>query len=443
MIGTGKNCNHDQNAPSLHPKEFPILGTSEKWVAKLCADSKSEREQAAVWLLEHGTPETLVSIAKLLFTDISSQTHATCLDILEKHDVAASLKDLAQDGWLDEVKAEAENFHIVSRIVGERYLAYSILLGLQIQSIKKDIEFHNRTLVQFTSDSDMVQALPLGQFRLQVTSVLLSIGIQASDKIEYPLTESNMLQLIGELPLLVAPLFGISLKRLIAIQLPAQPYTVLGITTPSGHVYIELKDFRNIILRLIQNDLEKLGEEKLELQLDTSEAKAAFEKQDLDRVHHLLQTWPGLLSTLLKSPIKNELNDNQLQQIAEGTQMLAAVYLKQEKYAWAKETLRLGVRYTCDSSHAGPLYLALGKLYNQTEDYGESIGYLRRALAFNEDAFETYTALSDALFFRNKKLCAYLLMKEAKTLHPLPPPLQQRFDEVKQTMREKEIGWPG
>lgn len=423
------------------PRSTFILGTIEKLAEKLLSDAKNIREQAIVALLEKDPDAVLNAICSLLLTDISSYTRAACFDISERLEGTISLESIQQDGWLDDVRAEAENFELVSRIIGERYLAYSILLGLQIDSIKNDQNKTDGTIVQFTADNEMIQMLPLEQFKSQVTSVLLSIGPQNSEEFSLPLTEQKALELIGELSLLVAPLFDISVQRLFAVKPDNILRSVISVKTPSGYSYLNLRDFHHLIVELIQRDLEKLGPAQLSLELNADAALLAYQQQNWEEVISQLETWPGLLSTMLRSPAKKQLTADQLLHIAKGTQMLADVYQMQDNLTWAKEIYRLGIRYVENTTYGGPLYFALGLLHNNEGEFGQAIGYLRRALSLGDNPAQVYAALGKALLERKKVFGAYLAFKEANTLGADIQLVEKELNQMKQTIEKHQILW--
>ena len=358
------------------------------------------------------------SLIPLLQLDIPDTTHKTCMNILQKTGSLVSLDALRQDNWFDELKAEVdpENIDLVSRILGKRYFAYSLLLGLQITSIRQHSDEPGNTIVEFTSDSEMVQKLPLSQFNMQVASVLLGIGINAQRHCTLPLTDEQALTIIGEVPLLVAPLFEIFPTHLAAVQKGALFNCVIGLATPKGRAFLAIEEFDKLILQLLRFDVQRYGQGKIDHDFDTEPALAAYEQQDYQQVINLLETWPGLLSTMLKTPAQKELSDKQLMGIAKGCQLLSSAFEHIGNSEYAQEVIRLGIRYTADTPYAGPLYLEMGLILNKAEQFGEAIAYLRRATRILPTVVMGWSELGKALMQRHRCIAAWLVLEHAMTL---------------------------
>ena len=381
--------------------------------------------------------EDPVKVAELLIpmlqADIPDDLHDICMDILQQVGVCISLEGIRQDHWFDELKAEADpqNIEIVSQIVGKRYFAYSILLGLQIQSLKQTADpnlarlsddsldeggMSKSTLVEFTSDSEMIQKLPLEQFNLQVASVLLGIGVNATRHCTLPLTAEQALSIIGEMPLLVAPLFDIFPTHLAAVQKGSLFKCIIGLSTPKGRAFLSIEEFDKLVLQLLRFDVQRYGQERLTFDFDTTSATAAFNRGDYQQVIHLLETWPGLLSTMLKTPAQKELNETQLARIASGCRLLSGAFRHMGETEFAMEVIRLAIRYTADTEFVAPLYLEMGALLNHEERFGEALAFLRRATVLDPESATGWASLGKALRHQHRLIAAWIALREAQSL---------------------------
>lgn len=404
------------------------------------------RQLRAVEALGQMPPKTVgEALITLMQQDISMNTSNRCMALLEKLGICVSLTTLRQDHWFEQLQqsGDATNMALVTRIVGKRYLAYSILLGIQIEQLHINERNPDLTMVNFTTDTEMVQKLPLSQFCMQVTSVLLSIGIHSEHKAVNPMTEAQALAICGEMPLLVAPLFDIFPTHVSAIQLDDRFLGMVCLDTPKGHAYLKIDEFHKLVLQLLQLDMYRFGGENLFEDLDTRAAAKAYRKRNFEEVATLLETWPAVLSTMLKSPAQKNLTAEQLEKIAEGCQLLSGAYLHTGQTAWAEEVIRLGIRYVSDTPHAWSLYLEMGLLLNVERRYGEAIGFLRRATVLSPESAEAWAALGKALRQRRRLIAAWFVLKEAQRLKAPGKKIRSDLRYVKEAFKKAKISWPG
>ncbi|MBN2717157.1 MAG: tetratricopeptide repeat protein [Deltaproteobacteria bacterium] len=433
-----------------------IDNVADRLAEQLRSENEAQRQQAAEMLFKEDPSRVADVLIPMLQSSISDDVHGLCMDILQKTGGCVALDQIRQDHWFDDLKADADpgNFELVAGIIGNRYLAYSILLGLQITRLRQMESPNAMTIVEFTSDSEMIQKLPLSQFNLQVASVLLGIGIHTIRECELPLTEEQALSIIGEMPLLVAPLFDIFPSHLAAVQKGSLFKSVIGMTTPRGKAFLTIDEFHRLILQLLRFDVQRYGQERLAFDFNTGPAVAAYEQQDYAQVISLLETWPGLLSTMLKTPAQDALSEPQLEGIAQGCQLLGSSFIYMGNVQYAEEVLRLGIRYTGDTPFGAQLFLDMGVLLNQEERYGEAIAFLRRATVTQPTLVAGWIALGRALRHRGRRVAAWLALSHAiSILHEKEDAMDDadrsamaeadaERHPVAQAIEEAAIAWP-
>jgi len=383
-------------------------------------------------------------IAELLCATDRSETLAACLDVAQRFGALVSLSAVRRDGWLDRIGRDAENFSLVSQIVGRRQLAYAILLGVRITSLARDPVTPANTSVHFTVEDGQEQVLPLAQFRSQVTASLLGIPRHPRPVTSLPAEERDGAELLGDFFLLTAPLFDISLSRLVLFPADEGFSAVVGFTDAMGHSFMPIDDFRQMITDSIAEDLKAVQPVRHRLDLSLVEtAQQATADGDFDRVISLLETWPGLLSTMLRTPEVQSLKTHQLVWIAAGLKLLGDAFDAKGDKRWSEELYRLGLQYIRDLEEGAPLYLTMGLLMNREDRSGEAIGYLRRALALGTPPVEIYPALGIALLKTGKTIGAYFILKEARRLGGVPSDaVQEALECAADRIRAAQLSWP-
>src|SRR5262245_63601947 len=131
------------------------------------------------------------------------------------------LDSLRTDGWFERIGEGIGSFQALCEIVGERFFAFSIIVGARITALTVDRRSPDQTLVDFVvgvgdSDADLEpQRLTLADFRRRLVGALL---VEEDRDAPAPARETDVeaIQLfIGVRYLLLAPLYGYSLLELI------------------------------------------------------------------------------------------------------------------------------------------------------------------------------------------------------------------------------------
>src|SRR6202042_3669620 len=131
------------------------------------------------------------------------------------------------DGWFERIGEGIGSFQALCEIIGERFFAFSIIVGARITALTVDRRNPDLSLVDFVvgvSEADEglePQRLTLADFRRRLVGALLV----EDDKPAPPPTresEVEVIQLfIGVRYLLLAPLYGYSLRKLVLRGLDA------------------------------------------------------------------------------------------------------------------------------------------------------------------------------------------------------------------------------
>jgi hypothetical protein len=130
------------------------------------------------------------------------------------------LDALRTDGWFERIGEGIGSFQALCEIVGERFFAFSIIVGARITALTIDRRSPDQTLVDFVvgsaeTDGDLEpQRLTLADFRRRLVGALLVEEEKNAPAPERD-TDVEAIQLfIGVRYLLLAPLYGYSLVSL-------------------------------------------------------------------------------------------------------------------------------------------------------------------------------------------------------------------------------------
>jgi len=126
------------------------------------------------------------------------------------------LSDVRSDGWFEAVGAQMESFRAICDIVGERFLAFSMIAGVRLTGITVDSVNPADSLVEFMAGEEdtKTQQLGLGDFRRRLVEALLAADPLQPDP-SPEMSRDDVAKLVGGRYLLLAPLYGVRLLRLV------------------------------------------------------------------------------------------------------------------------------------------------------------------------------------------------------------------------------------
>ena len=328
-----------------------------------------------------------------------------------------SLDAVRTDGWFERIGEGIGSFQALCEIVGERFFAFSIIVGARITALTVDRRNPDLSLVDFVvglgeTDSDLEpQRLTLADFRRRLVGALL---VEDDKPAPAPTreTETEVIQFyIGVRYLLLAPLYGYSLRRLV-------------IEGDSAHVAVshdgleeqhDLDSFRFRIRAMVREELDRAASgarSAIDLSKVT-EAEGAALRQDWPKVVSLLGTWPAPLAIFLRTPEGQMLTSDARALIAKGLGLLGSACVHLNEVEQAEEVFRIGIQYAQEGVAAADLFRRLGEALLRDDRPGEAIGPLRRALAFGGPVADVMPPLARAFLRRKKFVAAYACLRDA------------------------------
>ena len=360
----------------------------------------------------------------------------------EQKERAFELDAVRTDGWFERIGEGIGSFQALCEIVGERFFAFSIIVGARITALTVDRRNPDLSLVDFVvgaGDAEEAlepQRLALADFRRRLVGALLVEDDKPAPEPSRE-TEIEAIQLyIGVRYLLLAPLYGYSLLKLDLDEDEGAQLVVLHDGVEETHA---LDAFRFRVRALVREELERAASgSRSAIDLSkVTEAETAAAVGDWSKVVTLLGSWPAPLAIFLRTPEGQLLTPDARGLIAKGLGLLGSACVYLGEIEQAEEVFRIGIQYAQEGLAAADLFRRLGEALLKSERPGEAIAPLRRALAFGGSPGEVMPLLARAFLRRKKWVAAYACLRDAVQAGVEERDIAQELREV-----EGELGVP-
>jgi tetratricopeptide (TPR) repeat protein len=349
------------------------------------------------------------------------------------------------DGWFERIGEGIGSFQALCEIIGERFFAFSIIVGARITALTVDRRNPDLSLVDFVvglgeaEDGLEPQRLTLADFRRRLVGALL---VEDDKPAPEPTreTEIEVIQLyIGVRYLLLAPLYGYSLRNLQLDDEGAQ-LVVLHDGVEETH---DLDAFRFRVRALVREELERVASgSRSAIDLSkVTEAEAAALRKEWTKVVQLLGSWPAPLAIFLRTPEGQLLTPDARALIAKGLGLLGSACVHLGEVEQAEEVFRIGIQYAQEGVAAADLFRRLGEALLQNDRPGEAIGPLRRALAFGGAATDVMPPLARSFLRRRKWVAAYACLRDALEAGVSERELADELRQVEGALGVALTGW--
>lgn len=355
------------------------------------------------------------------------------------------LDALRTDGWFERIGEGIGSFQALCEIVGERFFAFSIIVGARITALTIDRRSPDQTLVDFVvgsaeTDGDLEpQRLTLADFRRRLVGALLVEEEKHAPAPERDTDVESIQLFIGVRYLLLAPLYGYSLVSLSMTNEEGE----LTVLHDGVEEKFDLDGFRLRVRSHVREELDRVAtgaRSAIDLS-KVAEAEACALRKEWPKVIALLGTWPAPLAIFLRTPEGQMLAPEARALIAKGLGLLGSACVHLGEIEQAEEVFRIGIQYAQEGMAAAELFRRLGEALLINERPGEAIGPLRRALAFGGLPQDVLPPLARALWKRGRYVAAFACLKDALAAGAPEKELAEDIREVETKLGPALTAW--
>lgn len=331
-----------------------------------------------------------------------------------------SLDAARADGWLERLGEGQPAFGKLCDILGEHFVAFSVIAGVRITAIALDARSPDRSMVDFgVGDDPATQRLPLSELRRKLAEVVMADGARTETGLLAAEPSIEELQgRIGFRWVLLAPIYGYELRQL---HVDARGETALTVGRDGVSTVLALEELKEALRACVRVDLSRAAASRVAspFSIDLSlvpQVLDASANGDHEKVIELVGSWPGPLSVLMRTAEGQNLAPEARASLARALGALGTAHARVGRHEWGQEVLRLGIQWAQDGAAAGDMFARLGLLALEGGRPGEAIGLLRRSLSLEADPKVVVPALARAFAAQGRHLPALVLIERARAL---------------------------
>jgi tetratricopeptide (TPR) repeat protein len=300
--------------------------------------------------------------------------------------------------------------------VGEPLVALALAAGYRIASATVDRTTGDVSTLSWVRDlpdgSEQSASGPAATLRNEVLAALLG-DADPNTPLAVKADADALRAFIGQRYLLLAPLFGLALRRLLVSDDGDARLVV-------GHDGIEeivpIKQLRRFMRARIVDVLQGGRGRAVSIDLEqAAEARVAFDEGRYDEVVGKLASWVAPLMMYHRTPEGAALDASTRADISRALGVLGRTFHKLGRADESEETLRLAVQYAHDSPAAGEMYRTLARTMIDDGRFAEAIAPLRRALAVQAEPAQTLLDLARCYVKTGKAVAALACVRDARS----------------------------
>jgi tetratricopeptide (TPR) repeat protein len=319
------------------------------------------------------------------------------------------------DGWFDRVIAGVPALDRLCGALGDALVALSLVAGFRIQNATIERTTGEVTSLGWTRDEDespeRVSNGPPNAMRTEVLAVLIGEPDLATKEPANDGDHDAIRAFIGPRYLLLAPLFGLTLRRLL---LDSQAEPRIAAAHDGIEEIVTLKQLRRFLRSRVVEALQ--GGRGRGVQIDLEQARVAREAFDGGRYEEVvgrLAAWVAPLMMYHRTPEGAALDASTRADISRALGVLGQTFHKLGRAEESEEALRLAVQYAHDGPAAPEMYRTLGRTMMAEGRFSEAIAPLRRAAALDPVSPDGLCDLARCFVQTKKAVAAWGVLRMA------------------------------
>lgn len=392
----------------------------------------ASRIDACRAILSAGDPAALHVLHEVRIASTPSRFGQALEELLAERGLVVSLEPYVVENWFDAMIKRIDGFEEVCDVVGYRFMAFSLIIGINLRAVMHNPEFPSESTVEFAIQGEaQIQEAPIEDFRKMLLVSLLSTD-PAAKPVGLPPSRDEIARLVGVRYLLLSPLYGVRPRKLYVLDqsLGTDGYSVVFDHEGEAREW-SLERFREFLRDFVSAEQvrEPAARGRYAAE-DVRSAEKALGAGNPERALEYLRDWilfvrnfrlTGSVAQLVKEPDAL---------FARGLLLTGRAYRLMERNRLSEDLLRFSIQLIPAGPTLPLFYYELAIIMMQENRFGEAIAPLRHSLKLGLTHERVYPYLGEALLRSDRFVGASLVLGELNREGLLDAQGKKMFEEV-------------
>lgn len=390
------------------------------------------RLEACRDILDRGDLQAIRIMHEVRLSETPSRYSHSIDELLADRGLLVDLEPFIVDNWFESMLRRIEGFEEVCDVVGYRFMAFSLIIGINLRAVMHNPEFPAESTVEFViQGEDESQEAPIEDFRKMLIVSLLSED-PPTVPVDTPPTRDDVARLVGVRYLLLSPLYGVRPRKLYIVdqELGTDGYSVVFDHDGETREW-SLERFREFLRDFVSE--EQVREPAARGRFapeDVRSAEKSLSAGNPERALEYLRDWilfvrnyrlTGSVAQLVKEPDAL---------FARGLLLTGRAYRLLDRKRLSEDLLRFSIQLLPSGTTLPKFYYELATIMIEEKRYGEAIAPLRHALKLGLPHERVYPYLGEALLKSDRIVGAALVFGELNREGLLLSGGQRMFEEA-------------
>jgi tetratricopeptide (TPR) repeat protein len=378
------------------------------------SDDDLQRLEACRVILTGADPKSVHLLHEVRLAETPSRFAHAMDEMLAERGLLVDLEPFVVDTWFESMIRRIDGFEEVCDVVGYRFMAFSLIIGINLRAVMHNPEFPSESTIEFTIQGEQEsQEAPIEDFRKMLMVSLLSDD-PPTKPVNLPPNRDEVARLIGVRYLLLSPLYSVRPRKLYVLDqdLGTDGYSIVFDHEGETREW-SLERFREFLRDFVSDEQtrEPAARGRFATE-DVRSAEKALAAGNPERALEYLRDWilfvrnyrlTGSVAQLVKEPDAL---------FARGLLLTGRAYRLLDRKRLSEDLIRFSIQLLPSGAMLPKFYYELAVIMMEEKRYGEAIAPLRHALKLGLPHERAYPYLGEALLRSDRVVGASLVLGE-------------------------------
>jgi hypothetical protein len=394
------------------------------------------RIEASREILDSGDPEARRILHEVRVASAHTLFGHALDELLLDRGSMVDLTPYVSEAWFESMIKRIDGFEEVCDVVGYRFMAYALIIGINLRSVLHNPEYPAESSVEFViGDETEVQEAGLEDFRKMLIHSLLSED-PATRPVTLPPGRDEVARLVGVRYLLLSPLYGVKPRKLYILD---QSRGTSGYSIQFDHEgetqEWTLGRFRELLRDFVSSEQirEPAARGRFAAE-DVRTAEKALSAGNTEKALDSLRDWILFVRNYRLTGSVAQLVGEPDALFARGLLLTGRAYRLLDRNRLSEDLLRFSIQLLPGGTTTSKFYCELALIMMSEGRFAEAIGPLRHAEHLGASQERIYPHLARALLECDRNVSAALLFGELNREGLLDEEGTRLFEEARRRL---------